>query len=78
MMINERLLEILVCPECKTRLRLVSKDPQTSELLCDNCSVAFPITDGVPQLTPESAVHLNLSNSSTTAQSSTETSEDDS
>ena len=76
MMIKQRLLEILACPECKTKLRLVQKDHHTSELVCDRCSVAFPITDGVPQLTPESAVHLNISNTTDATQSSTETSDD--
>jgi uncharacterized protein YbaR (Trm112 family) len=77
-MISERLLKILICPECKAKLRLAHKEPQSSELVCDQCAVAFPIAEGIPQLTPESAVHLNLSNSSNAAHSSTETSDDDS
>jgi len=44
------LLQILVCPNCRSRLVL---DVDASELLCTNsdCALAYPVTaDGIPVL----------------------------
>jgi len=46
----ENLLQILVCPKCRSRLVL---DVNASELLCTNpdCALAYPVTaDGIPVL----------------------------
>lgn len=42
---ESRLLEILVCPLCKSTLR---HDQQRQELICHADRLAFPIRDGVP------------------------------
>ena len=49
---NNKLLEILVCPVCKSGLTY-RKDPQ--ELLCPACRIAYPITDDIPVMLPEDA-----------------------
>jgi uncharacterized protein YbaR (Trm112 family) len=46
----ESLLQILVCPNCRSRLVV---DVSASELLCTNpdCALAYPVTpDGIPVL----------------------------
>jgi len=46
----ENLLQILVCPNCRSRLVL---DADASELLCTgpDCALAYPVTaDGIPVL----------------------------
>lgn len=47
-------LAILVCPACHTTL---AWDYETSELVCTaaDCSLAYPVTDGIPQLRAELA-----------------------
>jgi uncharacterized protein YbaR (Trm112 family) len=39
------LLEVLVCPECKSS---VTVDETNSELVCDDCGLIYPIRDGIP------------------------------
>ena len=43
--IDPRLLEILVCPLTRTRLRY---DAAAQELVSDSAGLAYPIRDGVP------------------------------
>ncbi|GAC1662500.1 MAG: Trm112 family protein [Candidatus Acidiferrum sp.] len=52
MSIPPDLLDILVCPVCKTSLRLVNAD---SGLLCDSCRRIYPIRDDIPVMLPEEA-----------------------
>jgi uncharacterized protein YbaR (Trm112 family) len=47
-----RLLEFLVCPLTKGRLRL---DAAAQELISDKAALAYPIRNGVPLLTREAA-----------------------
>jgi len=44
-MIDERLLEILVCPACRTKVRL-----EGERLVCQNpaCGLRYPIRDDIP------------------------------
>lgn len=49
---NTKLLEILVCPLCKSSL--LYKKP-TQELICKPCRLAFPIKDGIPVMLDEEA-----------------------
>jgi uncharacterized protein len=44
-MLDERLLEILVCPKCKGDLEHRT-DPE--ELVCASCSLVFEVRDGIP------------------------------
>jgi len=49
---NKDLLEVLVCPKTRTRLRY---DPKKHELVSENAGLAYKITDGVPILIIEEA-----------------------
>ena len=49
-----KLLEILVCPKCKTDLSLQQKETLQHEiiegdLLCENCRKKYPIVNGIPR-----------------------------
>ena len=52
---NPKLLEILVCPVCKSGLTF-RKDP--GELQCPACRIAYPINDDIPVMLPEDARRL--------------------
>jgi uncharacterized protein YbaR (Trm112 family) len=43
--VDAKLLEILVCPECKAKLDYIKAD---QELICNKCKLAYPIDDGIP------------------------------
>lgn len=45
MAVDPALLEILVCPECKTPVRLVNDG---AGLRCDTCRRVYPIKDDIP------------------------------
>lgn len=49
---DERLLEILVCPVCKGPLRW---QRDASELVCRADRLAFPVREGVPVMIEEDA-----------------------
>lgn len=44
-MLDERLLEILVCPKCKGELEH-REDPE--ELACHACGLGYEVRDGIP------------------------------
>lgn len=50
-----RLLEILVCPLCKSRLQ---HDRDHQELICKADQLAFPIRDGIPVMLENEARSL--------------------
>jgi uncharacterized protein len=50
--IDPRLLEILVCPLTRTRLRY---DPVAQELISDSAGLAYPVRDGIPIMLIEEA-----------------------
>lgn len=52
---ESRLLEILVCPICKSSLRY---DKRQMELICRADKLAFPIRDGVPVMLESEAREL--------------------
>jgi uncharacterized protein len=54
--LDPRLLEILVCPLTKTRLRY---DADAQELVSDAAGLAYPIRDGVPIMLVEEARELD-------------------
>lgn len=45
MAVDPELLNILVCPECKTPVRLVKQD---TALKCERCHRVYPIKDDIP------------------------------
>jgi uncharacterized protein YbaR (Trm112 family) len=52
MPVDPALLEILVCPECKTPVRLVNND---TGLRCDTCRRVYPIKDDIPVMLVDEA-----------------------
>jgi uncharacterized protein YbaR (Trm112 family) len=44
---KKKLLELIVCPKCRSRLQ---SDARADELLCRNCCLAYPLQDGIPVL----------------------------
>ena len=54
-MIDHRLLEMLVCPVTRTKLRY---DEERQELVSDAAALAYPVRDGVPVMLPEQARSL--------------------
>lgn len=57
MMIDSSLLEILVCPICKSKL-FYRKD--AGELVCRFDRLAFPIEDDIPIMMEDRARQLNV------------------
>jgi hypothetical protein len=53
-MVDERLLEILVCPQCKEDIRL-----EDDWLICDECCVRYPVRDGIPIMLIDEAEPLD-------------------
>jgi uncharacterized protein YbaR (Trm112 family) len=52
MAVDPELLKILVCPECKTPVRLVNGD---QGLKCDRCRRVYPIQDDIPVMLVDEA-----------------------
>ena len=53
---NLKLPDVLVCPVCKGRLRLVAG---TGELACLPCMRAYPMRGGIPDMIPRDARDLS-------------------
>ena len=54
---NRKLLEILVCPLCKGKLRY---DRDAGELICKAERLAYPIRDDIPMMLEDEARKLSL------------------
>lgn len=52
MAISQELLDILVCPECKTPVKLTQDN---AGLKCQTCRRVYPIRDDIPVMMPEQA-----------------------
>lgn len=52
MAISKELLEILVCPVCKTPVKLTA---DSSGLKCETCHRVYPVRDEIPVMLPEEA-----------------------
>jgi hypothetical protein len=50
--IDDWLLEILACPQCRAGLRA---DESASELVCTGCGLAYPVRDDIPVLLVDEA-----------------------
>lgn len=50
--IKDYLLEILACPVCEDRPRVVLTD---TGLKCESCGRVYPVENGVPVMLPEKA-----------------------
>ncbi|MDR2677882.1 MAG: Trm112 family protein [Zoogloeaceae bacterium] len=49
---DTKLLDILVCPLCKSEIHY---DKVEQELSCKACKLAFPVRDGIPVMLEEEA-----------------------
>jgi uncharacterized protein YbaR (Trm112 family) len=56
MALDERLLEILVCPQCKGALEY---DRDSSKLICGACKLAYPVRDDIPVMLVEEAERIS-------------------
>lgn len=54
-MLDEKLLEILVCPKCKGELEYRQDE---AELVCHACRLRYPIEDGIPVMLIDEAQPL--------------------
>lgn len=52
MNVDPGLLDILVCPQCRSTLFV---DADASELVCQTCSLAFPVRDDIPVMLVDEA-----------------------
>jgi uncharacterized protein len=50
--LDDWLLEIIVCPNCRAALRV---DDAASELVCTGCGLAYPVRDNIPVLLVDEA-----------------------
>ena len=57
---DPRLLEILVCPVCKSPL---DYRKEAQELVCKPCRLAYPIRDGIPVMLEDEARQLGAEES---------------
>lgn len=58
MNLDSSLLEILVCPQCRSTPFV---DSSASELVCNACALAYPVRDGIPVMLIDEARHLGTS-----------------
>ncbi|MFA6321301.1 MAG: Trm112 family protein [Candidatus Omnitrophota bacterium] len=49
-MIDENLMNILVCPVCKEKL-----DYRNEKMICSKCKKAYPVKSGIPVMLIEEA-----------------------
>lgn len=56
-MIDPKLLDIMACPLCQSRL-IYKRDAQ--ELICKADRLAFPIQDGIPVMLEDEARRISL------------------
>ncbi|HEX9224712.1 MAG TPA: Trm112 family protein [Candidatus Acidoferrales bacterium] len=52
MAVSQELLDILVCPLCKTPVRMT---PDRAGLKCATCRRVYPIKDDIPVMLPDEA-----------------------
>ncbi|HEV8054913.1 MAG TPA: Trm112 family protein [Nocardioidaceae bacterium] len=52
MNLDPALLDILVCPACRSTLAV---DDANSELVCTGCGLAYPVRDDIPVLLVDEA-----------------------
>lgn len=52
MRLDPVLLEILVCPDCKSALTV---DHDHDELICNGCGLIYPVRDDIPVMLVEEA-----------------------
>ncbi len=56
-MVDKDLLEILVCPKCKSDVEYV-QEGEEEFLKCDNCKLKYPIREGIPVMLIDEAIKI--------------------
>ncbi len=56
-MIDNDLLKILACPQCKNPLKA---DEINDALLCEECLLSYPIHDGIPILLVDKSKKIKI------------------
>lgn len=51
-MLDPKLLEILVCPQCK---QPVIEESDAGQLICEQCRLRFPVRDEIPVMLVDEA-----------------------
>lgn len=46
-MLDKKLLEILVCPQCKGEIEYSYKEGK-EDLICQSCKLIYTVEDGIP------------------------------
>jgi uncharacterized protein YbaR (Trm112 family) len=55
MALNEKLLEILACPQCHGAVRW---DERSGGLICDQCKLLFEVKNDIPVMLIEEAIKI--------------------
>lgn len=58
MAVDERLLEILVCPDCRSEVEY--KD-RRKVIVCTGCGLQYPVKDGIPVMLVDEATRSRRS-----------------
>ncbi len=53
-MLDQRLLDILVCPSCKGELEYRTEGEEM--LVCGKCELGYPVREGIPVMLVEDAI----------------------
>jgi len=63
-MLDQKMLEIIVCPKCKNELEYLpnSEDDRQGKLICRVCNLAYSVQDDIPILLIEQAKPYSLEN----------------
>jgi uncharacterized protein len=56
MPLNKQLLEILICPQCRGKVRL---DEKVNGIICDQCKLLYEIKDDIPVMLVEEAKKIS-------------------
>lgn len=64
MSLTSKLLEILVCPQCKGKLAQVEGG---RGLLCNTCQLKYPVKEGIPVMLIDEAIDMRVAGQSTSS-----------
>jgi uncharacterized protein YbaR (Trm112 family) len=56
MTLNKKLLEILICPRCRGKVR---HDEKLQGIICDKCKLLYEIKDDIPVMLVEEAKKIS-------------------
>ncbi len=56
MPLNKQLLEILICPKCRGKVRF---DEKQNGIICDHCKLLYETKDDIPVMLVEEAKEIS-------------------